>query len=62
MGKKIKCTSTPRGRESKDQGGKKSKVVQLYTPLHMNKLILHLHMQNMQECSGFGMNNIPHYT
>ena len=34
MGKKINCTSTPRGRKSKDQGGgKKSKVVQLYTPL-----------------------------
>ena len=34
MGKKINCFSTPRGRKSKDQGGgKKSKVVQLYTPL-----------------------------
>ena len=34
MGKKIKCRLTPRGRKSKDQGGgKKSKVVQLYTPL-----------------------------
>ena len=33
MGKKIKCSSTPRGRKSKDQRGvKKSKVVQLYTP------------------------------
>ena len=33
MGKKIKCSSTPRERKSKDQGGKKSKVMQLYTPL-----------------------------
>ena len=34
MGKKIMCSSTPRGIKSKDQrGGKKSKVAQLYSPL-----------------------------
>ena len=42
MGKKINCTSTPRGRKSKDQGGgKKSKVVQLYTPLLKYRLLDH---------------------
>ena len=37
MGKKIICRLAPRGRKSKDQGGgKKSKVVQLYTPLPLS--------------------------
>ena len=33
MGKKIKCSSTPRGRKSKDQGGKEIKGrATIYTP------------------------------
>ena len=43
-GEKIQCSSTPRGRESKDPGeGKKSKVVQLHTPLYRDAVhIIHL--------------------
>ena len=34
MGKKINCTSTPRGRKSKDQGGKEIKGrATIYTPV-----------------------------
>ena len=33
MGKKINCNSTPRGRKSKDQGGKEIKgCATIYTP------------------------------
>ena len=33
MGKKINCTSTPRGRKSKDQGGEEIKGrATIYTP------------------------------
>ena len=52
MGKKIKCNSTPRGRKSRDkEGGKKSKVMQLYTPLKFSPII----QVHARDCSLFSL-------
>ena len=52
MGKKINCTSTPRGRKSKDQGGKEIKGrATIYTPVIFVKPCFHVRPKHHQNAT-----------